>query len=172
MSLPLPPHHDPEALGRVFRVPYAERASEARGWAEAHGITPAAEDGTRTALLLVDVQNTFCLPEFELFVGGRSGTAALEDNERLCAFLYRNLGRITQVVATLFRMIVEFEFFWKEIKESRPSAVFGFGLGAGDEVAEVNVNTQALFDSFQKGASDHGALWERVLSADTMRMAS
>ena len=101
MSLPVPPHHEPESVGRVFRVPYAERASEARDWAEVHGIAPAAEDGTRTALLLVDVQNTFCLPEFELFVGGRSGRGALEDNERLCAFLYRNLGRITQVVTTL-----------------------------------------------------------------------
>ncbi len=101
MTLPLPTHFDPAATARVFRVPYAERAQEARHFAEAHHITPAAEDGRRIALLLIDVQNTFCLPEFELFVAGRSGTGAVDDNARLCAFLYRNLGKITEVIATL-----------------------------------------------------------------------
>jgi nicotinamidase-related amidase len=52
-------------------------------------------------LLLVDAQNTFCTPGFELFVGGRSGTGALDDSRRLCSFLYRNLGAITQCVVTL-----------------------------------------------------------------------
>lgn len=42
-------------------------------------------------LLLIDVQNTFCIPSFELFVGGQSGTGAVEDNRRLCEFIYRNL---------------------------------------------------------------------------------
>jgi len=101
MSLPLPPFHDPAAASRVFRVPYQARAAEARGWAAAHGIRPAVEDSRRTVLLLIDVQNTFCLPEFELFVGGRSGRGAIEDCERIASFLYRHLDRITQVVATL-----------------------------------------------------------------------
>jgi nicotinamidase-related amidase len=82
-------------------VPYEERAREAKEWATAHGIPPAAEDHARTALLLVDVQNTFCLPEFELFVGGRSGRGAVEDSARLSSFLYRNLAHVTQVVVTL-----------------------------------------------------------------------
>jgi nicotinamidase-related amidase len=49
----------------------------------------------------VDVQNTFCIPAFELFVGGRSGTGAVDDNRRLCEFIYRNLDAITKVVPTL-----------------------------------------------------------------------
>jgi nicotinamidase-related amidase len=97
----IPSHFDPKDTARVFRVPYAERADEARRFAQTHGITAAAEDQRRVGLLLVDVQNTFCLPEFELFVAGRSGTGAVDDNARLCAFLYRNLGAITEVVATL-----------------------------------------------------------------------
>jgi nicotinamidase-related amidase len=101
MSLPLPLFFDPVAASRVYRVPYQERATNARSWAAAHGIRPAAGDGRRTALLLVDVQNTFCLPEFELFVAGRSGRGAVEDSARVAAFLYRNLDRITQVVVTL-----------------------------------------------------------------------
>jgi nicotinamidase-related amidase len=101
MSLPLPPYFDPAAASRVFRVPYQERAAEAREWAARHAIRPAVEDARRTALLLIDVQNTFCLPEFELFVGGRSGRGAVLDCERIASFLYGNLERVTQVVATL-----------------------------------------------------------------------
>jgi nicotinamidase-related amidase len=51
--------------------------------------------------VLVDVQNTFCIPGFELFVAGRSGTGAVDDNRRLCEFLYRNLGSITAIIPTL-----------------------------------------------------------------------
>jgi nicotinamidase-related amidase len=51
--------------------------------------------------MLVDLQNTFCIPGFELFVGGRSGNGAVEDNRRLCAFIYRNLGLMTQICPTL-----------------------------------------------------------------------
>ena len=101
MTLPAPAFFDPSSASRVFRVPYAERASEAKGWAATHGIAPAAEDRSRTALLLVDVQNTFCVPGYELFVGGRSGRGAVEDSARLAAFLYGNLPQITQVIVTL-----------------------------------------------------------------------
>src|SRR5512147_2108158 len=101
MSLPLPPFYDPAAASRVYRVPYQVRAEQAREWAEAHRIRPAGEDARRVALLLVDVQNTFCLPEFELFVAGRSGRGAVEDSQRIAAFVYRNLDRITQIVVTL-----------------------------------------------------------------------
>jgi nicotinamidase-related amidase len=52
-------------------------------------------------LLAVDVQNTFCIPGFELFVAGRSGTGAVDDNRRLCEFVYRNLGTITQIFPSL-----------------------------------------------------------------------
>lgn len=100
-ELPIPPHHDPETVDQAWRVPYEQRAREARAWAERHRIRPAAEDRFRIALLLVDVQNTFCLPGYELYVGGRSGTGAVDDNRRLCAFLYRNLGAITRIYATL-----------------------------------------------------------------------
>jgi nicotinamidase-related amidase len=34
-------------------------------------------------------------------VGGRSGTGATDDNRRLCEFVYRNLGTITQILPSL-----------------------------------------------------------------------
>jgi nicotinamidase-related amidase len=101
MDWPVPSHFGPGDTARLFRVPYLERAQQAQAWAAAHAIGPATSDSPRVCLLLVDVQNTFCLPGFELFVAGRSGTGAVEDNARLCRFIYANLGAITQIVATL-----------------------------------------------------------------------
>ena len=100
-ELPLPNHFDPGRVGDVWRVPYEDRALEARAWAQQHGVRPAADDAFRLCLLAVDVQNTFCIPEFELFVAGRSGTGAVDDNRRLCEFVYRNLGEITQILPSL-----------------------------------------------------------------------
>jgi nicotinamidase-related amidase len=99
--LPVPAHFNGKTVGEVWRVPYEERAREAEAWAREHALRPAAEDAPRVCLVAVDVQNTFCIPGFELFVGGRTGTGAVDDNHRLCEFLYRNLDTITQIVPTL-----------------------------------------------------------------------
>jgi nicotinamidase-related amidase len=100
-TLPIPPHYDPAQVGEIWQVPYQERAAEARRWAEDKQVQRAAGDQFKTALIAIDVQNTFCIPGFELFVGGRSGIGAVEDNRRLCEFIYRNLGEISQITATL-----------------------------------------------------------------------
>ena len=100
-QLPLPAHFDPNRVGEVWRVPYEDRAREAPAWAEKHGLSPAAEDSFRLCLLAIDVQNTFCIPDFELLVAGRSGTGAVDDARRLCEFVYRNLGTITQIFPSL-----------------------------------------------------------------------
>jgi len=99
--LPLPDHVDPEKTGLVWRVDYQQRAVDAKEWARQHGILPAREDAPKVVILLIDVQNTFCLPEFELFVRGPSGDGAVADNRRLVRFIYQNLGRITQLHLTM-----------------------------------------------------------------------
>ena len=99
--LPIPAFFDPDKLDQVWRVPYEERARQARAWALQLGLQPASGNGTKTWLMLVDVQNTFCIPDFELYVAGRSGTGAVDDNRRLCEFIYCNLGMITQITATM-----------------------------------------------------------------------
>ncbi|KOP24836.1 isochorismatase [Hapalosiphon sp. MRB220] len=101
IQLPIPPHFNPKTVSTVWRVPYQKSATAAQAWAKQHDIKPASEDKTRVCLLLIDVQNTFCIPEFELFVGGKSGTGAVDDNLRLCEFIYRNLGVITKIIPTL-----------------------------------------------------------------------
>ena len=100
-ELPLPPFFDPARTGQVWRVPYQQRAADAQAWAERYQIHPASGDRFRLGLVLIDVQNTFCLPDFELYVAGRSGSGAIDDNRRLAEFIYRNLGRLSEISATL-----------------------------------------------------------------------
>ena len=122
--LPLPPHFDPQAVDRVERVPYQALSITAAEWRDRHGIEPAAADGSRLVLLAIDVQNTFCLPEFELFVAGRSGRGAVEDCRRLCEFTYRNLAAISAIVPTLDTHGAAQIFhpqFWRD-RDGRPPA--------------------------------------------------
>ncbi len=100
-DLPLPPHFNPNKVGEVWKVPYQELAAAAEKWARQRHIPPAANDSFTICLVAVDVQNTFCIPGFELFVGGRSGTGAVDDNRRLCEFIYRNLDVLTQICPTM-----------------------------------------------------------------------
>lgn len=123
-DLPIPPHFDPHKVGEVWPVPYQERAQEAEGWARQHHIQPAANDRFKICLVAVDVQNAFCIPGFELFVGGRSGTGAVDDNRRLCEFIYRNLDVITQICPTLDThqaMQIFHSTFWVNDKGGHPA---------------------------------------------------
>jgi hypothetical protein len=55
-QLPIPTHFDPSRVGELWRVPYQERAAQAKQWAKAHQIspgrprqTPHLPDGDRCA---------------------------------------------------------------------------------------------------------------------------
>ncbi len=98
---PIPDFFNPSNVGSVWRIPYEVRAKQARDFALQHALQPASQDQAITWLMLIDVQNTFCIPDFELYVGGRSGRGAVDDNTRLCEFIYRNLGSLTRITATM-----------------------------------------------------------------------
>ncbi|MDV3350440.1 isochorismatase [Leptolyngbyaceae cyanobacterium CCMR0082] len=123
-SVPIPEFFAPNRVGDVWRVPYEERAVQAQAWAQSHGIKPADTDRPRLCLLAIDVQNTFCIPGFELFVGGASGQGAVDDTRRLCEFIYRNLGQITEIVPTMdtHRAIQIFHAaFWVDAEGQMPA---------------------------------------------------
>ncbi|MDJ1173834.1 hypothetical protein [Roseofilum capinflatum] len=137
VEYPLPTFFNPDKVSEVWRVPYQERAEQARKWAQDQGIVPALDDRLRVCLLAIDVQNTFCLPGFELFVGGASGRGAVEDNQRLCEFIYRNLGTLTAIAPTLdthTAMQIFHPLFWiNEAGEHPTPAVTNITLEAVQE---------------------------------------
>ncbi len=120
---PLPDFFNPYKVTTIYRVPYQQRAKDAKLYAQKHSIKPAITDKTRICLLLIDVQNTFCVPDFELFVGGQSGIGAVEDNIRLCEFIYRNLPIITEIIPTLdthTAMQIFHPIFWVNDRGEHP----------------------------------------------------
>jgi nicotinamidase-related amidase len=124
MTLPLPEFYDPKEVGSVYRVDYAELSALAFDCRQTYNLQPASADRQKTWLLLVDVQNTFCIPGFELFVGGRSGNGAVEDNRRLTEFIYRHLDSLTHITATLdthFSQQVFFPVFFVDSSGNHPT---------------------------------------------------
>ena len=100
-TFPIPSFFDSARVGEIWKVDYASRADQAREYALQHDLRPASDSKSRISLLVIDAQNTFCIPGFELFVSGRSGHGAVDDNIRLCEFIYRNLGSIAHITATM-----------------------------------------------------------------------
>lgn len=87
----------------------------ARAWRAEQAVAPAAGDRVTVELVGIDVQKDFCFPEGSLYVGGRSGTGALDDNRRTAELIYRNLARITAITPTLdthYPMQIFFASFW------------------------------------------------------------
>lgn len=100
--LPLPAHYDPATAKDWGHTPdHRVILSQAIEWQVEHRLKPAGDDSIHTHLLLIDVQRDFCFPEGTLYVGGRSGTGALEDNQRIAEFIYRHLDDISAITTTL-----------------------------------------------------------------------
>jgi hypothetical protein len=68
-----------------------------------------------------------------------------------------------QVITTIFDLMIDFEYFWKDIVDSRPSSIFGFGLGVKENPPPVKVNKEALYTSFISGFDTFGAVWRKIL---------
>ncbi len=130
----------------MWRVHYEERARDAERWRKEHGLRPATDDTVRVGLVVVDVQNTFCTPGFELFVGGRSGTGAVDDTRRLCEFLYRNLDAITTVVPTFdtHQVAQIFHAVWLVDAEGRHPDPFTLVSSADVEAGRWSPNEEVL----------------------------
>jgi len=92
----IPKHYDASKADQVYKISYQNLAGDALVYKTNNVISDAATDKFKIALMPIDVQNTFCIPGYELFVGG-----APEDNKRLAEFIYAHLGRITKIFPTM-----------------------------------------------------------------------
>ena len=98
---------------------------EAVDWRTLQCVKPSGNDTFRTHLLVIDAQKDFCFPDGSLFVGGRSGTGAIDDSDRIARFIYRNLGVLTEVTCTLdthFPYQIFFPAFWLDGNGNPPAA--------------------------------------------------
>lgn len=87
-----PNFYTPDRVGAL----YTPDISAATNAGLAADIPPASDDQTRTLLLLVDVQVDFVHPEGSLAVPG-----AVDDLQRTIEWIYRHIGQITDITASL-----------------------------------------------------------------------
>lgn len=80
----------------------------------------------------------------------------------------KDLGPMfSQVVGTIFQLMNDFSYLWKELAESKPSVIYGFGLGQELNIPDIEVSRDHLYDSFKQGFSKYGEQWEQILSDET-----
>ena len=109
-------------------------------------------------------------------------TIALNQNAQICqSFMGRPkihrpkdpaaaLGPMfRQVVGTMFSVMGNFESYWTTVKYSKPSAIYGFGLGDVEMPPKVEVDSKKLFRKFHDGFDQCGEIWETLLSADVYK---
>jgi nicotinamidase-related amidase len=115
-QLPIPAfYRDEHAASWTYSPDQRGLFSAAIDWRQQHNIKPVSTDRMKIALALIDLQKDFCFPEGTLFVGGRSGQGAIEDNQRIARFIYQNLASITDITTTLdthFAYQIFFPSFW------------------------------------------------------------
>lgn len=71
-----------------------------------------------------------------------------------------------EVVGTIFSLMKNFDSSWLKVKYSKPTAIYGFGLGETEAPPKVDVNTDKLLDNFREGFSQYDQIWKNILSKD------
>jgi len=118
-------------------------------------------------LMAIDCQNTFCLPSGDLYVAG-----AEEDTNRLCEFIYRNLGTITNIAPTMdthTAMQIFHSVFWIDDNGNNPEP--GVTVMTVDDVesGRWKVNpavAQSIAGGNYVGLQRHALHYVRKLSED------
>ncbi|MFO8163869.1 MAG: glycosyltransferase [Thermodesulfobacteriota bacterium] len=108
-------------------------------------------------------------------------TIAMNENIPICqAFMGRpkihrakdpgeDLGPMfRQVVGTIFDMMIKFYPFWSNVKWSKPTSIFGFGLGETEMPPPVEVNNDLLFTKFHDGFTAFNHIWEKILQKENV----
>ncbi|MEI6835867.1 MAG: nicotinamidase [Candidatus Falkowbacteria bacterium] len=117
--LPIPGLFNPNNAKWEYRPNLRNVFLAAQDWRQEHAVHASASAKTKIALMVIDTQKDFCFPEGTLYVGGRSGTGAIDDSIRTAEFIYRNLDIITSTVFTMdthFAFQIFFPSFWIDAK--------------------------------------------------------
>jgi glycosyltransferase involved in cell wall biosynthesis len=70
----------------------------------------------------------------------------------------------TNVIATIFDLMIEFEYLWKPVEASRPGSIFGFGLGVDEMPPVPGVDTDNLYNTFRTGYEKFSDVWKQVIA--------
>jgi hypothetical protein len=77
------------------------------------------------------------------------------------------VSAFVEVVGTVFDLMDYFQERWQKVKWSKPTAVFGFGMGEVEAPPPLEVSEADLHRAFLQGFSQYQALWESLLDGKT-----
>jgi glycosyltransferase involved in cell wall biosynthesis len=72
------------------------------------------------------------------------------------------------VVGTIFELMSSYDSFWKDVKWSRPTAVFGFGVGDVEVPPPVEVDTKSLSEQITSGLHANWDLYREFLDSQNL----
>jgi len=166
-ELPIPSHFDPLNATKLMNINYQALAAAAKSWARTCALQPSATDALKICLMAIDCQNTFCLPTGQLYVAG-----AEKDSNRLCEFIYRNLGAITNIAPTMdthLAMQIFHSVFWIDDDGNNPEPGVTM-IGVSDvESGRWKVNpavAQSVAGGNYVGLQQHALHYVKQLSSD------
>jgi glycosyltransferase involved in cell wall biosynthesis len=104
-------------------------------------------------------------------------TLAMNNNIPICqAFMGRpkihkpkdpgsDLGPMfSQVVGTIFDLMVQSAGYWMRVKWSKPTSIYGFGLGEVEMPPPVKVSQEKLAENFRQGMGRYREAWQQILT--------
>ena len=68
------------------------------------------------------------------------------------------------VLGTLFELMCRYDRFWKDVKWSRPTAVFGFGIGDVEVPPPVEIDIKSLSDEIDTGLKRNWNLYKEFVN--------
>ncbi len=71
-----------------------------------------------------------------------------------------------EVVNTIFDLMIAYSDNWMSIKWSKPTAIFGFGLGEVEMPPPVEVNKERLYKRFQDGFKSNSEIYSAIFSME------
>jgi len=73
------------------------------------------------------------------------------------------LGKVfRQTLSAMFDLMSVYSDFWRMVKWSKPTALFGMDAQEVATPVPVETNMNSLYESFLKGFDDYSGLWERM----------
>ncbi len=74
----------------------------------------------------------------------------------------------SQVVGTIFDLMASTTGYWMRVKWSKPTSIYGFGLGEVEMPPPVKVSEEKLAANFREGFSAYRDTWARIVTPEVM----
>ncbi len=71
-----------------------------------------------------------------------------------------------ELVGTMFSLASHFQVHWRNTRWSKPTAIFGFGLGEVELPPPVEVNKMAVYQKFQRWIGSSADIWKEIMGPE------